>query len=338
MYKKGVKYPVKWGHNNKKYYESLGYKFTKYKDVFFVNPEELPKGYKEGAVFCICDRCGKEYTLSNYCVSKYRDVYEGIDLCTSCKRKLEAETRKPMRAKEAFDFLDKYCKEKGYTLLTKEEDYSGNQMNIDFICPIHGKQKAKLVSLKQGCGCVKCGYERVSKMKMHSTKYIKEMIESVNGNILLNPEDYIGTDAKNLKILCGCCKKNIFTTSFSYYFGGGINKCEDCSNKITIGEKRMYDFFEDNNICYEPQKKFNDLKDRGCLAFDAYLPNLKICCEFDGTQHFKPVFGDEKFEYTKMHDKMKDDYCKQHGIKMIRIPYWETQNMETILKRELNMN
>ena len=40
---------------------------------------------------------------------------------------------------------------------------------------------------------------------------------------------------------------------------------------------------------------------------------------------------------TKERDKIKDQYCKNNGIKLIRIPYWEFKNSEEIIKKELNI-
>lgn len=38
------KVTVKWHHNNRDWYEGLGYKFTKYRDTFQVRQHDLPKG------------------------------------------------------------------------------------------------------------------------------------------------------------------------------------------------------------------------------------------------------------------------------------------------------
>ena len=31
--------------------------------------------------------------------------------------------------------------------------------------------------------------------------------------------------------------------------------------------------------------------------------------------------GEERFKKQKIYDALKNDYCKNHGIKLIRIPY-----------------
>lgn len=63
------------------------------------------------------------------------------------------------------------------------------------------------------------------------------------------------------------------------------------------------------------------------LRYDFYLPMYNICIEFDGQHHFQPVQifgGQEYFEKTIHHDQLKNEYCKEHNIQLIRIPYWKT--------------
>ena len=38
---------------------------------------------------------------------------------------------------------------------------------------------------------------------------------------------------------------------------------------------------------------------------------------------------------TQKRDKIKNTYCEEHGIKLIRIPYWEFKNIEEILNSQL---
>jgi hypothetical protein len=35
---------------------------------------------------------------------------------------------------------------------------------------------------------------------------------------------------------------------------------------------------------------------------------------------------------------MKRDYCKKNNIKLIEIPYWDFDNIEEILDKELKLN
>jgi len=58
------------------------------------------------------------------------------------------------------------------------------------------------------------------------------------------------------------------------------------------------------------------------LKVDFYLPALKTMIEFDGDYHFRKgghSDSENKFRKQVSYDKMKNKYCKEHGIKLIRI-------------------
>lgn len=56
-------------------------------------------------------------------------------------------------------------------------------------------------------------------------------------------------------------------------------------------------------------------------------------------QHFKAIDyfgGNEALNDTKYRDNVKNNYCKQNNIKLIRIPYWDFSNLEEVLQQELS--
>ena len=64
------------------------------------------------------------------------------------------------------------------------------------------------------------------------------------------------------------------------------------------------------------------------LRFDFYLPEHNLAIEFDGEQHYRPVEywgGEEKFELQKQNDAIKNSYCADHGILLLRLPYTESE-------------
>lgn len=76
--------------------------------------------------------------------------------------------------------------------------------------------------------------------------------------------------------------------------------------------------------------------------FDFYLPDYNLFIEYDGQQHYQPVrfFGTDKdaqqvFERTQANDKIKNRYCEENNINLLRIPYWEQNNIETIINNYL---
>jgi len=79
------------------------------------------------------------------------------------------------------------------------------------------------------------------------------------------------------------------------------------------------------------------------LRFDFHLPEYNLFIEYDGEQHYYPInFGgwdetglQENFEKTKYRDNLKNKYCEENNINLLRIPYWEKDNIETIISNHL---
>lgn len=44
---------------------------------------------------------------------------------------------------------------------------------------------------------------------------------------------------------------------------------------------------------------------------------------------------EEKFEIQKEHDKKKKEYAESHNIELLEIWYWDFDNIEKILEKEL---
>ena len=100
----------------------------------------------------------------------------------------------------------------------------------------------------------------------------------------------------------------------------------------------MAKYLDSRNIKYESQYKFNDCKSKTKLPFDFYIPSKNIVIEYDGRQHFEPIdyFGGfNSFVEGKIRDTIKTIYCKENNIKLIRIAYWDFDNIEEILEKEL---
>jgi hypothetical protein len=61
---------------------------------------------------------------------------------------------------------------------------------------------------------------------------------------------------------------------------------------------------------------------------------MRTCIEFDGEQHFHPVShfgGIMAYESLKINDKIKNDYCEDNYISLIRIRYDQIDDIYRIL-------
>lgn len=326
---------VKWNNLTKRWYEDRGYVFTKQYDTFYVRPEDLTPSTRR-KVKVECDCCGKIYELA------YADYLKNIEsggyvACNSCKGKKIGNTVIQKYSKSAMDYFYNYCKERGYTPISTDKTYTGVDGTVEFICPKHGKQSIIFRSMYNSSGCPKCGIEKNADHRRLSIDKARQYIESLNNNTWLNPDEYINSQEKNLKIRCGSCGKTYITRMTAYkYINTG--KCPVCGQKRSRAEYRIATFLEKNNVNFIQEKYFEDCKDKQALLFDFYLPDYNLCIEFDGQQHFEPKFGIDSFVTTKLHDAMKDNYCRWNKIDLLRISYLEGNNIEQIISEKLNLH
>lgn len=99
---------------------------------------------------------------------------------------------------------------------------------------------------------------------------------------------------------------------------------------ISKGELAIKTILGQNNIDFQQEATFPTciFPDTKQLArFDFYVNN-KYLIEFDGSQHFLPMQynncgwnTEENFKKTQEHDKIKNQWCKDNNIPLIRIPY-----------------
>lgn len=114
-------------------------------------------------------------------------------------------------------------------------------------------------------------------------------------------------------------------------FKNGV-RCDKC--KSYKGELKIRDLLLKKGVFFEEQVRFSDCRLKKPLVFDFFLPIHNILIEFDGEQHIRPIerWGGEKaFQLQRKRDEIKNNYCKNNGITLIRIGYYE--NIEQKIKR-----
>ena len=217
-------------------------------------------------------------------------------------------------------------------------EYQGSKTPIKCKCKIDGYEWTPTPnSLLREQGCPKC-YSRSLSIRQTKTheQFIQEMQE-INPNIEILGE-YEGSD-KTIKCKCKIDGHEWLPLPSNLLNGSGCPKCN--SSK---GEKAISKYLKDNNMDFIEQHRFENCKHKNTLPFDFYLPNLNVAIEFDGADHYM-IFTRSKNETyeqamdrfidRKIRDTIKTWYCEQNNVKLIRIPYWEFENIEEILNKEL---
>lgn len=113
------------------------------------------------------------------------------------------------------------------------------------------------------------------------------------------------------------------------------------------GEYKISLYLKENNIGYISEKEFEGLinpKTGYSLRFDFYIPKMNICIEYDGIQHFQyyrpihgkcPIKGNLEVLDQQRRDRIKDEYCKNNDIPLIRISYKQFRSIDEILNEAL---
>ena len=207
-------------------------------------------------------------------------------------------------------------------------EYKKSNTKVSLICIKHGEFEISPNSHLNGRGCQKCAGNYKYSIEDLITKY-KEIFGDVY--------DYDFTGYKNIKsyIKAKCSNHSYFNISAeSHLKGFGCSSC----GKFSIGENEISNYLESKNIGYEKQKSFDGCVYVNKMQYDFFIPSKNICIEYDGVQHFKPIEyfgGDKNFKSQLIKDKIKSDFCKNNGIKLIRIPYYEYKNIQKILENEI---
>lgn len=114
--------------------------------------------------------------------------------------------------------------------------------------------------------------------------------------------------------------------------------CPQCAE--SKGERKVREFLNLHNISCVTQKEFNNLRgiNGGFLKFDFAIfadDDMKLLIEYDGAYHFGKLYENDGYEKMIIHDALKNKFCKENNIPLLRIPYWEFDSIESILKDEL---
>lgn len=247
---------------------------NKHKHYFNVKPKNHLMQYSGGCKFCI-----KEHENE-----------------ISYSKKMTLELWKERCAKK---WNNKY----DYSLVTELNDFNNDIVKV--ICPIHGVFEIKAKTHIHDTGCKECTnrlpitYDNFFK-KAHNVHGDKYDYSLVDRNITENTEI--------IEIICPIHGKFKQTINVHLSSCG----CPTCNESHLEREVRL--FLINNNIEYEPQKRFDWL---GRQSLDFYLPKYNIGIECQGSQHFIADNYYSELGKVQEYDKKKRLLCKENGIELI---------------------
>ena len=239
----------------------------------------------------------------------------------------------------------KYCYPTSYTHEEIKEKLSAFESHFEFIsndyervydrvlcrCKKHGIVRSTIIKdILRGQGCVECGLEKLSATNTLTLDEVKQKISEINPHVELISE--YKSHKEPITVCCQVCGTEWETHVYTMF------RCPTC-DFYSKGEQLTANYLNEFQIKYIPQYKFDDCKHIKQLLFDFYLPDMNVCIEYNGLQHYQPcdMFGgEEQFKTQQIRDNIKRQYCKDNGIKLIEIPY--TYNTKEKIEAYLKEN
>lgn len=123
-------------------------------------------------------------------------------------------------------------------------------------------------------------------------------------------------------------------------------RCPNCyDTKNSKASKDVENWLIKNNVSFQKEYRIDECRYKRPLPFDFAIfdgNELKLLIEVDGQQHYDffryikdETVREEKFRLTQLRDKIKTDYCKQQQIPLLRIPYYEIKNIDSLLQEAM---
>lgn len=272
-------------------------------EVKTINPNIEVLGYYQGACVKILHRClidGYEWMVTPHNILRGKG-------CPKCANNARYTTETYIKA----------ISEKNPDIELIGE-FKNVQTKTLHRCKIHNViWNAFPSNVLKGHKCRECQKEMLVKQNTKSKEqYILDLEEHESDIIVLG--DYVNAHVKILH-KCNKCGTEWYATPNDVLSG---RRCPSCNQ--SIGERQVEHWLRAHHIKYELQKKFETCRYQKELPFDFYLPELNVCIEYQGEQHYRVVnfFGGEKgFIERQRNDNIKRKFCKDNDIRLLEIPF-----------------
>lgn len=308
---------------NRKYYCLQCYQPKQRKEQFFKQlQEKFPNEHFEIKEYgknskdpctVLCLTCGNEQTLEHA-----QSFLDKKHLCPVCY---------PIRYKDIQKSIEKFKQyideSEEWELITTDFSNIHSHDKVECKCKKCGSVNKKTIyTYLKGIHCLEC-----SGRKKKTTEEFKQELD--DDYTLLS--DYDGNKVKVLlrHETCGFCYK---VTPSDYIQG---KRCPKCSRKQSKGEKRIEQFLINKEIEYISE--FPVKIEGHNLRFDFYLPYFDKYIEFQGQQHYEPYGFGQRYEAFQKQVENDNRKRKAFSNKIIEIPYYDFDNIEEILTKELNL-
>lgn len=231
------------------------------------------------------------------------------------------------------EFVERANKSHKYKYIYVKTHYVNMSKKVVITCKEHGDfLQDPRNHLYNNRGCPKCKREKISSFRAKTLDEYMKQVKKIHGNKYDYSKVIWQEKGRTRKICIICRKHGEFVQRVNHHLtGSGCPYCRESK-----GEKMIEVWLKKYKVDYRREYSFPACKRIKVLRFDFFLPKLNICIEFDGPQHY-----DEKSHYynkdRNLHvkDQIKNNFCKQQHIRLIRIKYKNAKKINQILSRKI---
>lgn len=191
------------------------------------------------------------------------------------------------------------------------------------LCEINGGSLTRTNRPTRSCGCLKQETDKMPKGN------VIDLINQKFGHLTVIRRD--GSDGRGeAKWLCQCdCGNPMLISVLSSNLRSGHTQSCGCERR-SHGEIAVAKILNDNNINFIQEYQAFQFSNKKWAYFDFYVNNTYLI-EYDGETHYQAnMHGwhtQEKLEAQQERDAIKNQWCKNNNIPLIRIPYWHLKNL-----------
>ena len=180
--------------------------------------------------------------------------------------------------------------------------------------------------------------------RKRNTGEFKQIVKELSGREYSVLGEYVNSKT-HIQMKHNSCGHTWSLVPSSFVAG---SRCPKCSRLASKGEIRVQSYIDKLGLEYVSEFVSENCINVNVLPFDIAILNYDAknplaLIEYDGEQHFEPVdFAGKGEEWAlEQHlgvverDNIKNQYCKDNNIPLLRIPYWDFHNIETILEEFL---
>lgn len=244
--------------------------------------------------------------------------------CLLCSREKIAKNQS-LSQKE---FIERSNKIHNFIYCYSKINYKTRKIKVEIVCNSHGSFYQYPGNHLQGQGCPTCGIEKsILKVNKETNKIAeKEFIDKANKihNLKYDYSKTVYIKAR-VRIEIVCKKHGSFWQTPNHHLLD--HGCPKCACVVSKPHKKVINYLEQKLLLIKNSDFIiNDRSVIKPMELDLYFPKISKAIEIDGVYY-------HSFDKAVRRDKIKDQECKNKGIKILRITDTEINNSGNVYEK-----